>query len=366
ERTGGVGMIRRGLGGFGQCPSRVAVMYRGRVVETGETHQIIQAPRHEYTKSLIGAVPRADVKIDRFPRINYIETAAAPAKDFDIKEHWLGKARSDAKHRTAESGKPLVSVDGLTMRFVLRHAFLPKNRVLFDAVKNVSLVIAEGEVMALVGESGSGKSPVARILSGLYQPSAGSVNFDGQDVLKLRRSADINAIRRQVQMIFQDPYSSLNPRMRVDAIVAEPIHHHKLASSREETHAIVDDLLEIVGLGKAAGRKFPHEFSGGQRQRISIARALATRPRFLICDEPTSALDVSIQAQILNLLKDLQAALKLTILFISHDLPVVRQMCDRVAVMKKGELCELATADDLFNRPQHPYTRELLRLMPGI
>jgi peptide/nickel transport system ATP-binding protein len=364
ERNIGVVLITHDMGVIAETTNRVAVMYRGRIVETGETHQIINAPRHEYTKSLIGAVPRADLKLHRFPRISYIEAETRP--DFDIKTHWLGTTRADLQDKTVATGKPLVAIDGLGMRFVVRRSLLPRNRIVFDAVKDLSLDIGEGEVLGLVGESGSGKSTVAKILSGLYQPSSGSMIFDGENVLGLMRHSDRQAIRRQVQMIFQDPYSSLNPRMRVDAIVAEPIRHHHLASSQAETKSIVDDLLELVGLGKAAGRKFPHEFSGGQRQRISIARALATRPRFLICDEPTSALDVSIQAQILNLLKDLQEALRLTILFISHDLPVVRQMCDRVAVMKQGQLCELARTDDLFERPQHPYTRELLRLMPRI
>ena len=173
-------------------------------------------------------------------------------------------------------------------------------------------------------------------------------------------------MRRQMQMIFQDPYSSLNSRMRVRSIIAEPIKFHKLASSNSEVRQIVDDLLDHVGLGVAAGDKFPHEFSGGQRQRISIARALATRPRFLICDEPTSALDVSIQAQILNLLKDLQEELGLTMLFISHDLAVIRQMCNRIGVMRNGELCEIADCDALFENPQHPYTKQLLSLMPSM
>ncbi|RJG41313.1 ABC transporter ATP-binding protein [Mesorhizobium sp. DCY119] len=364
ERNIGVVLITHDMGVIAETTNRVAVMYRGRIVETGETQQIITSPRHDYTKSLIGAVPRADLKLHRFPRISYIEAETRP--DFNVKTHWLGTTRADLQGKTVAAGKPLVAIDGLGMRFVVRRSLLPRNRVSFDAVKNFSLDIGEGEVLGLVGESGSGKSTVAKILSGLYQPSSGNMTFDGEDVFGLTRYSDRQAIRRQVQMIFQDPYSSLNPRMRVDAIVAEPIRHHHLASGSAETKSIVDDLLELVGLGKAAGRKFPHEFSGGQRQRISIARALATRPRFLICDEPTSALDVSIQAQILNLLKDLQEALRLTILFISHDLPVVRQMCDRVAVMKQGELCELARTDDLFERPQHPYTCELLRLMPKI
>lgn len=176
----------------------------------------------------------------------------------------------------------------------------------------------------------------------------------------------MDPFRRQMQMIFQDPFSSLNPRMRVHDIVAEPIWFHKLARSKSEASDIIIDLLEHVGLGSQAATKYPHEFSGGQRQRISIARALATRPRFLICDEPTSALDVSIQAQILNLLKDLQAELGLTILFISHDLPVIRQMCDRVGVMKDGELCELNETELLFDNPQHDYTKHLLDLMPRL
>jgi len=180
----------------------------------------------------------------------------------------------------------------------------------------------------------------------------------------MKTAKEINPWRRQMQMVFQDPFSSLNARMRVAEIVAEPINFHKQASSKEQCREIVNDLLEIVGLGKNAARKFPHEFSGGQRQRISIARALATRPRFLVCDEPTSALDVSIQAQVLNLLKDLQEELGLTMMFISHDLPVIRQMCDRVMVMKDGKLCEIAATEDLFNNPQHDYSRHLLDLIP--
>jgi len=192
------------------------------------------------------------------------------------------------------------------------------------------------------------------------------VIFDNVNVTALRSEAALNTFRRQIQMVFQDPFSSLNPRMRILDIVAEPIRFHKLASSEAQTRAIVADLLDYVGLGQRALRRYPHEFSGGQRQRICIARALATRPRFLICDEPTSALDVSIQAQILNLLKDLQEKLHLTILFISHDLPVIRQMCDRVGVMRHGELLEVADTEMLFAHPQHEYSKHLLSLMPTL
>ena len=252
------------------------------------------------------------------------------------------------------------------MRFTTKPALLKKNRVYLDAVKNVSIEIKEGEVFGLVGESGSGKSTLARIICGLYTPLSGEVVFAGTNLTGLKSQNDLDPFRRQMQMIFQDPFSSLNPRMRVHDIVAEPIWFHKLANSKSEVSNIVIDLLEHVGLGSQAAAKYPHEFSGGQRQRISIARALATRPRFLICDEPTSALDVSIQAQILNLLKDLQEELGLTMLFISHDLPVIRQMCNRVGVMKDGELCELNETELLFDTPQHDYTKHLLNLMPKL
>jgi len=236
------------------------------------------------------------------------------------------------------------------MRFVTRGSIFPSKRLYLDAVKDVSLSIKSGEVFGLVGESGSGKSTIARMITGIYTPTSGSIRFAGQEITGLTRK-DAAPLRRQMQMIFQDPFSSLNSRMRVKDIIAEPIHFHGLASSNAEAQQIVEDLLDVVGLGKQAAVKFPHEFSGGQRQRISIARALATRPRFLVCDEPTSALDVSIQAQVLNLLKDL-------------DLPVIRQMCDRVGVMRNGQLLEVAETETLFTNPQHEYTRHLLDLMP--
>ncbi|MFB9949110.1 dipeptide ABC transporter ATP-binding protein [Rhizobium puerariae] len=368
ERNAGVLLVTHDMGVIAETATRVAVMYRGRVVETGETRQIIHAPKHAYTKSLIGAVPRADVKLDRFPRVDFIEGSGQPAPDFDIRTHWLGQGGAakggaakghDRQARTA----PLVEIRDLGMRFVTHRSVFPGRRRYFDAVQDFTLDVNEGEVLGLVGESGSGKSTVARILAGLYAGSAGAIRFDGAP---LGGGSSRSRSGQQIQMIFQDPYSSLNPRMRVDAIIAEPIEHYRLAKNNRERDAIVADLLDLVGLEQGAGRKFPHEFSGGQRQRISIARALATRPRFLICDEPTSALDVSIQAQILNLLKDLQEWLGLTILFISHDLPVVRQMCDRIAVMRHGKLCEVSDTETLFANPQHAYTEELLRLMPRL
>ncbi|MTI44290.1 peptide/nickel transport system ATP-binding protein [Roseibium hamelinense] len=361
DRNVAMMVITHDMGVIADITDHVAVMYHGKLVEYGETHQVLGAPQHRYTQSLISAVPRPDVRVERFPVVDYIEKAGKPAKQIDIATHWLGQTRDYTK-----TDGPLVEIEDLTMRFEVKGSLIPSRRKHFDAVKAVSFDIKEGETFGVVGESGSGKSTIARIITGLYHPTAGTIRFAGTDLTSLTNRRQILAMRRQMQMIFQDPYSSLNARMRVRDIIAEPIKFHRLASSNSEVRQIVEDLLDHVGLGAAAGKKFPHEFSGGQRQRISIARALATRPRFLLCDEPTSALDVSIQAQILNLLKDLQDELGLTMMFISHDLAVIRQMCNRIAVMKNGELCEVADCDTLFESPQHDYTRHLLKLMPSM
>lgn len=354
ERQVGVILITHDMGVIADTTDRVTVMYQGKVVETGATAQILSAPEHAYTQSLIAAVPRPHKKVHRFPRINYGDQDPDFAIE-DVAKNW--------PVYESTPGMPMLKVRDLTKRFVEKPSLLPWRRRYFTAVDQVSFDLMPGEVLGLVGESGSGKSTVARMISGLYQVDGGTVEFDGDLVSDLGNRAVQQAYRQEIQMIFQDPFSSLNPRMRVDQIVAEPIRHHKLLPPAD-IPSRVGDLLEQVGLGMDARRKYPHEFSGGQRQRIAIARALATQPRFLICDEPTSALDVSIQAQILNILKDLQEHLGLTILFISHALPVVRQMCDRVAVMRRGQFVELQDSEALFTAPQHEYTKELLSLTP--
>ena len=234
------------------------------------------------------------------------------------------------------------------------------------AVDGVSFGIEAGRTLALVGESGCGKSTVARLLVGLHAPSRGQVLFDGQPTLQTLASSQARNLRRRMQMIFQDPYASLNPRWRVKDIVAEPLREHGLAKGKAEVSDEVEALLRAVGLAAADAGRYPHQFSGGQRQRISIARALATRPEFLVCDEPTSALDVSVQAQVLNLMKDLQRQRGLTYLFISHNLAVVRHVSDDVGVMYLGRLVELAPKAALFESPRHPYTRMLLDAIPDL
>ena len=272
---------------------------------------------------------------------------------------------------TVPDARPLLRVEDLRCAFDVSRPFL--NRLLereprrwLKAVDGVSFDIARGETFALVGESGCGKSTVARLIVGLYEPSAGRIVFDGRDVALVTRAAERQKLRRRFQMIFQDPYASLNPRWRVERIIAEPIRVFGLEHDDAAIRARVAALLTQVGLSPADGSKYPHEFSGGQRQRICIARALANRPEFLVCDEPTSALDVSVQAQILNLMRDLQDELGLTYLFISHDLAVVRHMANQVGVMYLGRIVELAPSRRLFEHPRHPYTRMLLATIPSL
>lgn len=359
ERQVGCLLVTHDMGVIANVTDRVAVMYMGELVELSSTEQILCQPRHAYTKSLISAVPRTDVKLHRFPRVEYIEKEQG--HPIDVKNHWLGEREVFG----AVHDGVLLKVKDVNLSFETQSAFFRKNRRYIKASNQVSFKVREGETFGLVGESGSGKSTIARVIAGLYPPDSGEIEFASANITHLSERQR-KPFRRQIQMVFQNPYSSMNARMTVHNIIAEPIRFHGLAESERQVNSIVDDLLEHVGLGRAAGVKYPHEFSGGQRQRISIARALATRPRFLICDEPTSALDVSVQAQILNLLKDLQEELGLTMLFISHDLPVIRQMCDRIGVMKMGTLVEVGETERIFDHPEHEYTRNLISLMPRV
>ncbi|HMJ33844.1 MAG TPA: dipeptide ABC transporter ATP-binding protein [Baekduia sp.] len=260
--------------------------------------------------------------------------------------------------------EPLVQVRGLKKHFPIRSGFLIQRDVgAVRAVDGVDFDVLRGETLGLVGESGCGKSTTARLITRLLEPTAGSISWEGRDIAGLSRR-ELKPLRREMQMIFQDPYSSLNPRKTVGTIIGEPFVIHRVESNEDRRRRLVQDLMEQVGLNPEHYNRLPHQFSGGQRQRIGVARAIALKPKMIVADEPVSALDVSIQAQILNLLRDLQRDLGLTIVFIAHDLSVVRHTCDRVAVMYLGKIVELASSDELYAHPRHPYTGALLSAVP--
>lgn len=349
ERSLGVILVTHDMGVISETADRVYVMRHGSLVETGPTARVIDTPSEQYTKELIAAIPSIDEREERFRN--------PPKKTGEI-DKWLLEGQQEER-----DGDYLTS-SALTKDFTVRKTTFWGKPGKFRAVDIPSLTIQRGEVLGLVGESGSGKSTLGRILTGLIKPSSGAVSYaDHGQLADIKSAAERKALRRDVQVVFQDPYSSLNSRMRVDKILSEPIRFHGLATRGEIDH-LVGALLERVGLPADSGRKFPHQFSGGQRQRICIARALSLRPRFLLCDEPTSALDVSIQADMLALLMELRRSLGLTMLFVSHDLAVVRQVSDRVAVMKQGQIVECRDAEALYEAPESDYTRMLLHTAP--
>ena len=355
ERNLAVILITHDMGVISETADRVAVMKSGNLVEIGSTKEILTNPKEIYTKSLISSVPPTNKKISRF---KIVEKDRNSERSINIKilERW---------NKRKLTSQNLIEIKNLKKTFH-EGMFTESSKNTVMAVDDVSFNIKEGESFGLVGESGSGKSTIAKMIVNLFKPSSGEIFFDKVCITKIKKNSEMMNFRKQIQMIFQDPFSSLNGRLKVKDIIAEPIQLHNPLITSNDLDDYINDLLESVELSKKSATRYPHEFSGGQRQRISIARALATQPRLLVCDEPTSALDVSIQAQILNLLKDLQEQLNLTILFISHDLPVVRQMCDRIGVLRNGKLCEVSDTEKLFLEPGHEYSKELLRLMPKI
>ena len=362
KRNLGVIIITHDMGVIAETTNKVIVMRHGLIVEQGNTKDLLTNPKSTEARSLVISVPPTNKKIERFKLISpdgsEITTSSANLTKNIIKTWGV---RKNTNQKLLELKKITKIFDDQSISYSKK---LDENAV--KAVNNVSFKLFEGETLGLVGESGSGKSTIAKIITGLVRPSFGELEYNGLSLYNSRRKYQIDKSRGQIQMIFQDPYSSLNPRFKVKDIIAEPIKFFQKSITRNDLEQNVNDLIDIVGMTRKSLDRYPHEFSGGQRQRISIARALATRPRLLICDEPTSALDVSIQAQILNLLKDIQDELHLTMLFISHDLPVIRQMCNRIIVLKNGIVCESNDTETLFNDPLHEYTKELIKLMPKI
>jgi peptide/nickel transport system ATP-binding protein len=345
--------ITHDMGVVAEIADRTIVMYNGQAVEAGTTADIFARPTHPYTKSLLSAVPR----------LGAMEGAARP-KRFPVVDRATGEA--DVPVETPDtvslSAGPVLEVRNLCTRFNLRSGVFGRVAGRVHAVENVSFSVRAGETLALVGESGCGKSTTGRSLIRLIEPLSGSVKLDGVDVLQLSPRA-LHLQRRQMQMIFQDPFAALNPRMDVGTAIAEPLLVNRIAN-RAQAREKVAELLRRVGLPPEMAGRFPHEFSGGQRQRICIARALAMEPRVIVADESVSALDVSVKAQVVNLMLDLQASMGLAYLFISHDMSVVERVSHQVAVMYLGEIVEIGPRQAIFGNPQHPYTRRLLAAVP--
>ncbi|MDN7438433.1 dipeptide ABC transporter ATP-binding protein [Burkholderia cepacia] len=368
EMNMGVIFITHDMGVVAEVADRVLVMYRGEKVEEGESDRIFAAPAHRYTRALLAAVPKlgsmqgTDAP-EKFPLLK-VEGAntTAPAASPVPASVPAPAANDDAQPGFDRSASPILRVRDLVTRFPVKSGVFGRVSQYVHAVERVSFELRAGETLALVGESGCGKSTTGRSLLRLVESQSGSIEFDGRDISALK-GPDLQALRRNIQFIFQDPFASLNPRLTVGFSIMEPLLVHGVASGRD-AQARVDWLLDKVGLPPEAARRYPHEFSGGQRQRIAIARALALNPKVVIADESVSALDVSVQAQIVNLMLDLQRELGVAYLFISHDMAVVERISHRVAVMYLGQIVEIGPRRAVFEAPQHPYTKKLMSAVP--
>jgi len=366
--------ISHDLGVIAEIADEIAVMYKGRIVESGPLERIFTDPQHPYTKGLLACRPRLDRKLRILPTVrDFMEelpdSTIRERVHISVHEYidHLTLSREELQKRKAslEQQPVLVQVEDLHVHFPIRKGLFGGVRGYVKAVDGVSLTIRSGETLGLVGESGSGKTTTGRAILRLLEPTSGRILFNGTDILALSGN-ELKALRRQMQIIFQDPYASLNPRLSVGGALMEVLRVHKLFDSDRERREYVFWLLNKVGLEPRHFWHYPHEFSGGQRQRIGIARALAVQPRFIVCDEPVSALDVSVQAQVLNLLVELREEFGLTYLFITHDWSVVKFISDRIAVMHAGHIVEMGDAEELYAHPRHDYTRRLIASIPAV
>ena len=349
--------ITHDLAVIGDIADEVVVMYKGDLVEKNTAQNIFLKPQHPYTKGLLACRPSLDKNYNRLATVSDFMSEDGKEKKFDI------KVLGEKAPKPLSKEKSLLEIKNIKKYYPVKSSWLGTVKEWVRAVDDVSLNVYKGRTLGLVGESGCGKTTLGRTLLRLVEPTAGSIIYDGKDLTQLDRN-EMRAMRKKLQIIFQDPYASLNPRMSIGKAIIEPMQIHKIGSSRSEWNDRAASLMERVGLEPKLMSRYPHEFSGGQRQRICIARALAVEPEFIICDESVSALDVSIQAQILNLLMDLQEEFNLTYVFISHDLAVVKFISDELAVMNQGKIVELSSADEIYKNPKEAYTRKLLDSIP--
>ncbi|MEQ8399080.1 dipeptide ABC transporter ATP-binding protein [Thalassobaculum sp.] len=355
--------ITHDMGVVAEVADRVVVMLRGEKVEEGPAEQIFHSPQHPYTKALLDAVPRlGSMKGFKLPRKFANVDVTRSEGDVVVDRQDQPETALEIRDTVRRDAAPLLTVDGLTTRFDIRTGMFGRATGRIHAVENISFSLLPGETLAMVGESGCGKSTTGRSIIRLVEPTRGSIKFEGQQVIGLSAS-EMRPLRRNMQMIFQDPFASLNPRMTAGSAIAEPMLVHGLARGKDAEDRVID-LLRRVGLDEEYASRYPHEFSGGQRQRLCIARALGLNPKLIIADEAVSALDVSIQAQVVNLMMDLQEEFGLAYLFISHDMAVVERIAHRVAVMYLGEIVEIGPRQSVFENPQHSYTRKLMSAVP--
>lgn len=372
ERQMSIIFITHDLGVISQIANQVAVMYKGKVVESGSAIDIFRQPQHPYTKGLVACRPQPELRLKFLPTVSdYMSEDTmgeiiAKQVDGDRLNQVISISESEARSQVLQAKEPLLSVKNLCVQFPIK-GILGLDRRYFIAVDDISFDVYPGETLGLVGESGCGKTTTGRAILRLIKATRGSVVFEDKDVLKMPPQ-DLQRLRREMQIVFQNPYGSLNPRMSVGDAIAEPLEVHSQETpfyqNKQNRRDRVAYLLQRVGLDASAIERYPHEFSGGQRQRICIARALALNPKLIIADESVSALDVSVQAQVLNLLKELQEEFGLTYIFISHDLSVVKFMSDRIMVMNKGKIEELNSAEAIYTAPQQEYTRKLIDAIP--
>lgn len=371
EHEMGIMFITHDLGVIAELADVVMVMYKGKVVEQGPVLEIFTNPQHPYTKSLLACRPPLDKRILRLPvssdfmkvdeQGQMIEIAKSVSES--INSVIVSKEQRLTEHKELYARKKIVEIKNIKTYFPKHKSFFGKTTDWLKAVDDVTLDVYEGETLGLVGESGCGKTTLGRTILRLNEPTSGEIYFEQKNVLAYSPK-EMRALRKDMQIIFQDPYSSLNPRISIGKSIMEPMQVHNMLSSTQERKDRVLELLKKVGLEEKHFNRYPHEFSGGQRQRVCIARALALNPKFIICDESVSALDVSVQAQVLNLLNDLKREFKFTYIFISHDLSVVKFMSDRMAVMNKGKIVELGEADSIYMNPQTDYTKKLINSIP--
>jgi len=357
----GVIFITHDLGVVAEVADRAVVMYRGEIVESGPVASIFSNPQHPYTKGLLACRPVLHPKGERLPVVSdFLENN----RPFDVSRYTqVAEPPVEIKEPDTTVKQPFIQVSRLNVWFPSKTNLFGKPVDYVTAIDNIRFEIYKGETLGLVGESGCGKTTLGRTLLGLIQPTSGSVRYDGTDLAKVDAQT-MKEMRKNIQIIFQDPYSSLNPRLTIGSAIAEPLKVHNIITTPAQRKDRVVELLEKVNLKAEHFHRYPHEFSGGQRQRIVIARALALNPDFIVCDESVSALDVSVQAQVLNLLNDLKAEMGFTIVFISHDLSVVRYISDRIMVMNKGKIEEIGEAEQVYFHPQKEYTRQLISSIP--